>query len=290
MKKRAGRKTSSPTRLKKSDDHSLRVADLLECLCAAHLSSYVRSPFDDRGGLIIVGPPGVLKSTLIEMMARLYHDAIVVSDINASTLNDLKQQLASGTIRTLAIPELRKLYERDPRSASNIEGVLRGLVCEGYHAASFEDSRVNSLVARSFVMSAITPDFQQERFRAWEKSGFNRRFLWCLLRMKNPHLLEEAVEKGARVEFKIGRLPALPPDGRIPDTTTPTERREIRTWLKRQPGSGVHNIQAAVMVKMLAVLKWWRSSIGHANATREAMDVLRMFATSLQQGGAELIV
>lgn len=285
-----GRKTSAKVRPTKTENRSLRVADLLECLCAAHLSSYVRSPFDDRGGIIIVGPPGVLKSTLIEMMARMYHDAVVVSDINASTLNDLKQQLASGTIRTLAIPELRKLYERDPRSASNIEGVLRGLTCEGYHAASFEDSRVNSLVARAHVMSAITPDFQMERFRAWEKSGFNRRFLWCLLRMENPHLLEEAVEKGQRIEFNIGRLPALPADGRIPDTTTTSERKEIRSWLKRQPGSGVHNIQALVMVKMLAVLKWWRVSIGRPAANREAMEVLRRFSASLQQGGAELVV
>lgn len=263
---------------------------LVECLCASHVASYVRSEFQDRGGIILVGPPGVLKTTFLEFVGRVYHDALAISDINVPTLNDLKDQIASGSIRTLVIPELLKLYERDPRTAANLEGTLRALVAEGFLKASFEDARINTLRARCSVLTAITPDFQIQRFRHWEKTGFSRRFLWPLIRMKNPHLLDHAVEEGKLVDFfgKVDRLPPLPLTGYIRDETTVLERKELRTWLKGHPGSGVHNLQLSLLVKMLGVLKWWYGNTGRTH--REALHTLRVFARSFQPGGAELVL
>lgn len=38
----------------------MRANDLLEVLCAAHLGALVEGPFQDRGGLMVVGPPSTL--------------------------------------------------------------------------------------------------------------------------------------------------------------------------------------------------------------------------------------
>lgn len=270
------------------DADELPVRVFVEVLTAIHLSSYVKSDFSDRGGLIIVGPPGVWKTTLLNIVDTCYHDALHISDLNVPTLNELKDQIAAGGIRSLVIGELAKLYERDPRTASHLEGTLRALVCEGFRKPSFEDARISTLTARCMVLTAITTKFQTEKYRHWENSGFGRRFLFPLIRMKDPHLLDKAVEDGKKIELRLGRLPPIPPEGVIPDTTTTEERREMRPWLKRQPGGGVHNLQQLVLVRSLAVLKWWYGLIGRP--PREAMNTMRVFARSLKDGGAELTV
>lgn len=267
---------------------TLPINILVEMLCAAHLSSYVDSPFPDRGGLFIVGPPSVLKSTLLEMLDHHYHDAVTVSDINARSLGDLRDQIAAKVIRTLVIPEYAKLHERHPYTAANVEATLRALVGEGFSAPSFEDARINRLRARVTMLSGMVPKFQVDHFRAWEDSGFNRRFLWCLVRLKDQELLERAVEEWARVDFKIRHIP-IAPDGDvpIPQLTTKAERAELRTLIKYQPG-GSHTIQLALLVKMLAVLKWWYGMI--RRPTREAMVNLRLFSQCLGKEGAELVI
>lgn len=272
-----------------SDEVPLRV--VVEVLCAAHLSSYVTSEFEDRGGVILVGPPGALKSACLTVIERAYHDAIGLSDINAQSLNDLKDQIASGTVRTLVIGELAKLYQRDPRTAANVEGTLQALVAEGFKKASFEDARINTLVARCGVLSAITPKFHMDNFKRWEASGFGRRFIWPLLRMKDPHLLERAVEDGQKLRFNVWQVPPIPAEGVIPDTTTNKERRQLRQFLKRQPGAGVHNLQQLLLVKILAVLKWWYARAnGRGGHGRKAWRTLAVFLRSLQQGGGELVL
>jgi len=261
---------------------------LVEMMCAAHLSSYVVSPFPDRGGLMVIGPPSVLKSTLLEMLDHHYHDAVTVSDINARSLADLRDQIAAKVIRTLVIPEYAKLHDRHPYTAVNVEGVLRALVGEGFSSPSFEDARINRLRARVTLLSGMVPKFQVDHFRAWEDSGFNRRFLWCLVRLKDPELLERAVEEWHRVDFKIRHVPIAPEgDVPIPQQTTKLERAELRGMVKYQPG-GSHTIQLALLVKMLAVLKWWYSAVRRPQG--EALRNMRLFALTLGKEGAELVV
>ena len=45
-------------------DGEVSVSCMIECLAAAHLSNYVDSPFHERGGIMLVGPPGSLRTTL----------------------------------------------------------------------------------------------------------------------------------------------------------------------------------------------------------------------------------
>jgi hypothetical protein len=282
------RRSRAPKELIRTKAPELHYRVLIEALCAAHLSSYVESEFQDRGGIILVGPPGVLKTTFLSVLDRQYFDAVGISDINAKTLALLKNQIAAKSIRTLVITELRKLYERDPRTAGNVEGTLRAMVAEGFHAAGFEDARINRTAARCVVVSAVTPEMQEEYFAHWEESGFGRRFLWPLIVMKDPGVLDRAVENGKVLRFRV-QVPRPPLEGqKIPDLTTRRERREIRGFLKSQPGGGVHNLQQLLLVKMLAVLKWWY--IEHRRSGREAFRTIRAFAQSLQDGGVELVV
>ncbi len=266
---------------------SLPVNVLVEILCAMHLSSYVDSPFADRGGLMLVGPPSVLKSTLLGILDRNYNDAVSVSDINARNLNDLRDQIAAKTIRTLVVPEYAKLWDRHPYTSKNVEGTIRALVAEGFGHASFEDQRINRLKARVTLLSAMTPKFQADHFRDWEDSGFNRRFLWPLVRLHDPNLLERAVEEWRLIDFKIAHVPTVPASDSIPNLTTQHERAAMRQLVKYQPG-GSHALQVAVLVKIFAVLKWWYRMMHRSD--QEAMRTVRLFGQTLGREGAELVI
>lgn len=266
---------------------ALSVGVLLEIICCTHLSSLVESPFQDRGGLVLVGPPGVLKSTFLGLLDHNYNDAVSLSDINARSLNDLRDQIAGKAIRTLVIPEYAKLWERHSYTARNVEGTIRAMVGEGFSSASFEDARINRLRARTTILTAMTPKFQVEHFREWEDSGFNRRFLWSLMRLKDPDVLDRAVENWQLVDFRMAHIPPVPFEGPIPNLTTPEERRAMRHMVKYQPG-GSHPIQTALLTKILAVLKWWYRMMQRPEG--DAMRTLRAFAPTLGKEGAELVL
>lgn len=272
---------------KASPPGTLRVSQLIETLCCVHLTSYVESPFQDRGGLVIVGPPSVLKSTMLDVVARNYNDAVSVSDINARTLDDLRDQIAAKAIRTLVIPEYRKLYERHSYTSSNVEGTIRALVAEGFGAASFHDGRINQMKARCTLLTAMQPKFQVDHFKEWEDSGFNRRFLWSLVRMSDPGVLDRAVEDWRLLEFGIAHIPPPPLGSTIPNTTTQVERAEMRRLVRYQPG-GSTSIQFALLCKLLAVFKWWYKLMRRRDS--EALRTVRAFAQTLGKEGAELVI
>lgn len=264
----------------------LTITDFIEVTAAIHLSSRVDSEFQDRGGMIVVGPPGSLKSTVIMVVGEHYPDALMLSDINAQMLGQIRETLTGSSVRTLVIPELKKLYQRHSSTASNVEGYLQALASEGFGHAAHEDGRVATLKARATVLSAITPQSRQAHFAEWEGSGFNRRFLWPLIQLEQPEILEQAVIAWRRLTFGQAILPPLPlaPGERIPSNTTTAERMECARMVRAQPG-GSHAIQAQIMIKALCVLRWWYNA---AKFTRDPMDTLRRFAVSLGREGAKL--
>jgi hypothetical protein len=262
----------------------MKAADLVEVLCAAHLGSRVESPFQDRGGLMLVGPPGVLKTTFVSVLDSQYNDVLMLSDINVKSLIQLRDPIASGKINTLVLPEYAKIYERADVTAKNVEGTLRALAAEGFTAASFEDSRINRLTARAMVIGALTPPTVEQHFTRWEESGFNRRFLWCLVRLSDPLALEKAAIAWERINFRMAHVPLAPLGSIIPNRTTQRERMRLATLVKYQPG-GDHAIQLQVLIRMLAVLRWWYAESGQP---RNAMDTMEKFGPSLGKTGAEL--
>lgn len=259
---------------------------MIHTMYAVHLASYVEAPVHDRGGVILVGPPAVFKTAIIDVLDRHYYNVISLSDANTQTLRDLRNQMAQETIRTLAIPEFGKLYERDPRVAANIEGNLRALVAEGWRQASYEDARINRLLARCTVIGALTPETLENNFKRWEDTGFNRRFLWPLLALESGDVIERAVERWVRIEFESGVFPSLP-GGAIPNLTTEQERAALRVFVKYQAGVN-HAMQLLLLVKMLAVLKWWYRALDRS--PRAAWHRIEEFSRTLVKGGALLRV
>ncbi len=265
---------------------SLPIVAMAEALVAAHLSSCVEAPFKDYGGIILVGPPGVLKTTLLYTLED-YPNVRIVSDLNVQALAEMREAIASKSVRSLVIPEMQKLYDRDPRTAANLEGHLRALVDEGFRAPSFKSQEMARLSAHCVVLSAITEETREERYAKWNASGFNRRFLWPLVRMEHPEVLDFASDQWQAIDFKLRYLPQPPPGGRIPNTTSATERQQLRDMLRYQPGP-THTTQAHLMVRMLAVLKWWYRM--DERGPGEAMHTMKLFSRSLGKEGAELSV
>lgn len=265
---------------------SIPVVAMTEALVAAHLSTCVDAPFGDCGGIILVGPPGVLKSTLLYTLDE-YPNARIISDLNVQSLSEMRESIASKSIRTLVIPELAKLYQRDPRTASNVEGTLQALVDEGFRAPSFKSQEMVRLSARCVILSAITESTREANYNRWKDSGFNRRFLWPLIRMEHPELLDFASDQWQAIDFRVRYLPQMPPGGKIPNTTTLAERQGLRAMLNHQPGP-THTTQTHLLVRMLAVLKWWYRMDERGAA--EAMHTMKLFGRSLGKDGAELSV
>lgn len=266
--------------------NTVPVVAMVEAIVAAHLSSCVDTPFKDCGGIILVGPPGVLKSTLLYTLDE-YPNARVLSDLNVQSLVEMREAIASKSIRTLVIPELRKLYQRDPRTSENVEGTLQALVDEGFRAPSFKSQEMARLSAHCVVLSAITESTREEKYTRWQASGFGRRFLWPLIRMEHPEILDFASDQWQALDFKLRYLPQPPVGGRIANCTTTKERQALRSFLHHQPGP-THTTQAHLLVKMLAVLKWWYKM--DERGSEEAMHTMKLFSRSLGKEGAELSV
>lgn len=262
----------------------MMASDLVEVLCAAHLSFHVDSPFPERGGLMLVGPPGALKSTFLKILDGQYHDAVTMSDINARGLVDLRDQISNGAIRSLVLPELAKIYERHESTARNVEGTLRAMTAEGFQAASFEDQRISRLTARAMVIAGMTSATREKNFRTWEESGFNRRFLWSLIRLADPDVLVRAVVNWKTLKFQFDHVPRAPVSGTIPYHVSRSESVLIRNWVKYQPGgSGAVHVQ--LMTKILCVLRWWYKQV---SPERDALATVSRFAESLGRTGADI--
>ena len=262
---------------------AMSVRELMTVLAAVHLSSRVQSRIQDRGGLMLVGPPGVLKSTLV-MTLEDYHDALVLTDLNTKALNSIKERIIAGAVGSLVMPEMAKIYERHPSVSSNLEGSIRALVAEGFVSASFESHTVQRFRARAMVVGALVPATVTRMSEHWEESGYMRRFLWAFYRVPDAVVERAVMEDRDLVKKPKGQLIRHDGDGPIPDLTTERERQELRRMARYQPG-GNHAMHLLLLRRILAVLKWHYRGKGMQH---EAMRLMRQFATTLGKEGALL--
>lgn len=262
------------------------VHDFLTVLAAMHMSSYVQSRFEERGGIMLVGPPGVMKTTMVKYLDENYGDAIVVSDINVPTMAKMRDRIAGGSIRTLVFGEYGKLYERASVTAQNLEGTVRALAGEGFRSHSFEDSTVARKSARCTVIGAMTSYLRDQHSTRWDQTGFSRRFLWSVISLNDPQVIERAVLDDTPIEIPSVDAPRPPITGPILNLTTKEERHQIGVWTKYQPSP--HTIQNQLLIKTWAVMKWW--SRKNRRGERAAWHTLARFAKSLGKDGAELVV
>lgn len=259
---------------------AVKISTLIECVKAAHLSSYVESPFASGSGLMLVGPPGVMKTTILGALDN-YESVLALSDVNTKVLTSvIKSSLTSNAIKTLALPEVQRIYERDSRTAAGVEGTIRSLVEEGFRGASFEDPTVTRFTARATVIGAMTDKFQQENWTRWNDSGFARRFMWALIRLGDPSILMNAVEKGKMAEIRdeVVSMPT-PVMGKLPAIDA-VLRRRLRPLVRKQPKPS--NVQYEMLCRMTSVLVFYYKK---SKSRKDPIQTIVEFGNALLDGG-----
>ncbi len=262
----------------------VKVGTMMEAICAIHLSSYVDSPYRDRGGLMIVGPPGVLKTTLLDVLDDNFHNALSISNAYMGTMKKLQPAFYNGQVRSLCFPDIQSIYAGDPRTSSRIEQMMMQLSGEATRTiGGDEDSRHAKFKGFCTMFGAMTDFFYTGHVGRWDTTGFLRRFLWSTYTLRDPDILMRAIEQWTRAELGYRVVPQIPMGGRIPDSLTQAERKEIWSWLRHQPLP--HEIQLQVLCKAVSALKWHYEQVG---LKRSAMATMHEFAETLQKDAALL--
>jgi hypothetical protein len=228
-----------------------------------------------------VAPPGSLKSTILKNCLEVYPDAMVLSDLNAQTINPLRDEFASGRYKTMAFPAFEKLYERDPRTAANCIGILKAMACEGYSEASFEDHRMQGVFeARAFIAGAMIPELYRRKYAEWVSSGFARRFLWSFYKFADANIIIKAIHEWRRIEFNMDI--AVRPMEYIKFDVSDKESGMLLKLTRYQPAQEAPFV---LLKKVLSVLKW-----RYPRDKSRPMEIINDFALSMQKRPDDLIV
>ncbi len=262
------------------------VNSMIEGLCAVHLASYVMSPSHDRGGVMLVGPPGVLKTSMLDVLDQNYQNALSVSNAFMQTMSKLQSAFYNGSIRSLCFPDLQSVYAGDPRTAGRIEQMMMQLAGEATRTiGGDQDSRYAKFKGYCTIFACMTDTFHQSRANKWEQSGFLRRFVWSTYTLEDPDILIRALIEWTRADLGSFRIPEIPTSNYIKDSLNSEERKEIFSWLRYQPGP--HEIQLQVLCRSVAALRWHYEKIG---SRKNAMTTMREFSETLQKDAALLTI
>lgn len=263
--------------------NSMKPQSLLEFLDAAHLSSFVESDFGSRGGIMLVGPPNTLKSTMVEAAYNPYPNALVLSDLNVQQLARLRDDLSGGRYPTIAFTAFEKLYARHAATSSNLEGYLLALVEEGFTRVAFEDSRMAAIKAKALVVGATTISFYSRKYQDWHDSGFLRRFLWLVYRVDDPRKLENAIHKWELLPIDSIQRKAAP-TGSIKYNLSVAESTSLLTMAKEQPDRSTGFI---LLKKIAIVLKWKYTG---TKTPERWIEILRDIAPALSSSGSTIVL
>lgn len=258
----------------------LHINSLIEFLDAAADTKYVAGPFDERGGIMIVGPPGSFKTTVIELAMDGHPDAVVCSDLNVQQWLKMKDDFVNRRYSILAFPEFEKIFQRHPSTAMNLEGIIKALVSEGYGTGPGGDPRMPRIKARACVIGGITTDCFERHYELWQKNGFLRRFIWLIVSVHNPDLIVQAIRKWEKIDF--GRVVFRPANRSINVNISDVRSKGIEKIMKSQPG--LHGTAYVLMKKIVAVLDWKYNSSGKVDT------LLQEMSASLSKHGDSIIL
>lgn len=261
----------------------MNARSLIEFISAAVDSSrhIIDGPFKERGGIMLVAPPGSLKTAIIDAATDPYENVIPLSDLNVQQWIKLKDEFISKRYTALAFPEYEKIYQRHKATGQNVEGILKALTSEGYSVGPAGDPRMPRLKARGLVVGGVTIDCHDRNYNTWQKNGFLRRFLWCLFSVSNPDAITEAIRKWQRINF--GRAYVVPLNGAIEMEVSEIRSLQIEHILKAQPGLG--GTGYVLMKKIAAVLEW-----RYKDNPSRVDEILDDVAPSFSKDGGELVL
>lgn len=259
----------------------MRVRSLIEFIDAALDTKFVQGPFDERGGVMIVGPPGVFKSTVIETACENHSDAIVCSDLNVQQWLKMKDEFISRRYTVLAFPEFEKIYQRHSAVSANLEGIIKALVSEGFSVGPGGDPRMPRLKAKALIVGGITTACFEQKYEEWQKNGFLRRFIWLLIGVQNPDAIVKAIRNWQKIDF--GKLTMRPANRQIQVVISEARSKQIETLMKSQPG--LHGTGYVLLKKIIAVMEW-----KYSDDKEKVNNMMREIAGALSKNGDNLIL
>jgi hypothetical protein len=262
---------------------TLNFSTLCEIVSAVHLSRFVQSPFQERGGLFFVAPPGHLKTSALDILDQFDRTLILTNVVNKS-LNAMRQDALAGTICTIGFSDWEMIYRRHGSVSSQIEGTVMALASEGYRNPAFTDQRLTSIPARCTIMGAMTIKFFETKYEEWNDSGFLRRFLFPQYRLANPEDLEDAIVEWRKAELDGTFQFRVPTSRSIPYHVERHEAEVIRHSLRHIKYD--KKIAMILSQKIVAVLKWKFTK----QDPKKPMAIWRDFAESFSKAGADLYI
>ena len=271
----------------------MQVTTLIEFLDAVADTKYITGPFDERGGVMLVGPPGSFKTTIIEAAIHPHSDAITLSDLNVQQWMKMKDEFVTRRYTCLAFAEYEKIYQRHASTASNLEGIIKALVSEGYGTGPGGDPRMPRIKARACVIGGITTDCFERHYEEWQKNGFLRRFLWFTIAIQDPDAIIRAIREWQKIN--LGRISYRPANTNISVQLSEKKSRAIEHIMRTQPG--LHGTGYVLMKKVFSILEFKYSGNGNGThghkpikPSRRPLEILNEIAPALSKDGDQIVL
>lgn len=261
----------------------LKVNSLIEFLDAAVDTKYVQGPYDERGGLMLVGYPGSFKTTIIKAAMDHHHDAMVTSDMNVQQYLKMREDFVTGRYTALGFTDFEKIYQRHQSTSAHVEGIIQGLVAEGYGTGPSGDQRMPTIPAKMLVVGAMTNTCFETRYEQWQKSGFLRRFLWLVIAIQNQEAIVKAIRRWEKIDF--GKVSVRPANKQIRVEISGERSRQLEDMMKYQPG--FHGTAYSTLKKIVAVLEWKYSENG---GSKRVTEILQDIKPALSKEGGFIIL
>jgi hypothetical protein len=259
----------------------LSAKTLLQVLSAAHLTYKVESPYNRRGGILLVSPAGHGKSSFLRRLEGEMPKTLMLSDLTTRQLSALRATIVEGKVQTLILDELEKIYQRKEETAANLEGNICALVEQGFSDLPGDRPSNRGIPAQALVIANCTEEFFVKQQKNWS-SAFLRRFLVCLYRLENPDIFADYIEKWDLVRFGEGMFFDVPLEP-LPYSLAIEEAKQLRRWILF--GEQDDKTPFQLLQKIACVLRW---KFRVRKTKDETMLILREFSACLMKKGAIL--
>lgn len=202
---------------------------------------------------MLIASPESLKTTFIESVFKNFESAIVLGDLTTAQMSDVREDIANRRYTTIALPEFQKIYDRDPRVASNIEGSLKLLMEEGFSYIPGGPVDLKPKTAKALVILGVLDSLFSQRYQRWKQSGLLRRMLMVKWVLDKPYLLSKAVDRWERLCIRAEKPWSIPIDLSIPHEVSEKEQKLLSLWCKEQAGMSTPKV---LLHRILSVLRW----------------------------------
>ena len=230
----------------------MQVSSMIEFLDAAASTKFVQGPYEERGGVMLVAYPGSFKTTIVKNALAGHTDVMTLSDLNVQQWLKIRDDFITGRYSGIAFTDFEKIYQRHYSTASHIEGIIKGLVAEGYGTSPNGDNRCPTIPAYALVIGAMTNACLEWKYDTWQKSGFLRRFLWMTYTVANQNKIHEAISNWEKIDF--GRVAFRPANSNIKVTPSSDRKKLMEKMMVDQPG--FNGTGYTLLKKIVAVLDW----------------------------------